>query len=404
MTLKIAVRNIFRQKRRTVLTMLMMIGGFVLAAVSIAWSDGTYSNVINMFTRSQLGHIQIHRHGYLERRSIHKTIDNSAAIGAILDTLKGVQAWAPRMYAAGLASVDVRSSAVRIIGIDPGRENPATRFDRKVTSGSSLAALPSHETVIGTGLATRLGAHVGDDLVIVSQAADGSIANDLYTITGIASSGDRISDQTSVYLHLDDAQQLFVLEDRIHEIAVVAADLNIVDDLTVRILTTLGDSTLEVASWKEFAHSFYYAMRADQKGACIMLFVVMLVVAVGVLNTVLMAVLERRREYGVLRAIGTAPMRIFRLVILEVMIMALFSLVIGSGVAYAINYGLSVRGISLPQAFTYGGIEFTSMYTEINLRSFYLPAICVLLTAGIVSLFPAARAARIQPAKAMRSH
>jgi ABC-type lipoprotein release transport system permease subunit len=404
MTLKIAFRNIFRQRRRTVLTMLTMIGGFSLAAVSIGWSDGTYSNVINMFTRNQLGHIQIHHQGYLERRSIHKTIDNYNLVGAELDTLNGVVAWSPRMYAAGLASVGEKSSAARIIGVDPAKESRATRFDRKVIGGSSFAPAPSNQAILGEGLATRLEADVGDELVVVSQAADGSIANDLYTVIGISSGGDRISDQTSLYLHLDDAQELFVLDDRIHEIAVVAHDLDIVDDLTRKIQVALHDSALEAASWKEFAHSFYTAMKADQQGAWIMLLVIMLVVAVGVLNTVLMTVLERRREYGVLRAIGTAPAQVFRLVLLEVLIMAAFSLIIGSGVAYVVNYILSIYGIELPHAFTYGGIEFTAMYAEINWRSFYLPAACVLFTAAVVSVFPAARAARIRPAKAMRLH
>jgi putative ABC transport system permease protein len=404
MTLKMAFRNIFRQKRRTVLTMLTMVGGFTLAAISIAWSDGTYSNVINMFTRNQLGHIQIHRRGYLERRSIHKTIDDYGAIGNMLDTLKGVEAWAPRVYAAGLASVADKSTAAQIVGIDPARENRATRFDRKITRGSSLTDQPSHEAVLGTGLAARLEAEVGDELVIVSQAADGSIANDLYTVVGIASSGGGIAEQTNLYLHLVEAQQLFVLDSRIHEIAVVATDLDKVDDLTEKIQAGLDNPALKVASWKEFAHSFYTAMKADQQGAWIMLFVIMLVVAVGVLNTVLMTVLERRREYGVLRAIGTAPAQVFRLVLVEVVIMALFSLVIGSGIAYVVNYVLSIHGIEMPQSFTYGGIEFTTMYTEINSRSFYMPAVAVLLTALIVSLFPAARAAQIEPAKAMRLH
>lgn len=404
MTLKIALRNIFRQKRRSVLTISTMVGGFVLAAISIAWSDGTYSNVINMFTRNQLGHIQIHHHDYLERRSIHKTIDSVHAVASALDTLDGIQAWTPRVYAAGLASVGDKSSAARIIGIEPESESRATRFDRKITDGSTMAAEPSHQAVLGNGLATRLDATVGDSLVIVSQAADGSIANDIYEIVGIASTGDRMTDQTSLYLHIADAQQLFVLGDRIHEIAVIAADLDDVDDLTENIQAALNSTTLDAASWTEFAHSFYIAMKADQQGAWIMLFVIMLVVAVGVLNTVLMTVLERRREYGVLRAIGTAPNQVFTLVILEVMIMAMMSLAIGAGLAYLANYALSIHGIDMPQAFTYGGVEFKTMYTEINLRSFYLPALAVALSAAIVSIVPATRAAHIEPAKAMRLH
>ena len=135
-----------------------------------------------------------------------------------------------------------------------------------------------------------------------------------------------------------------------------------------------------------------------------MLFVIVLVVAVGVLNTVLMSVLERRREYGVLRAVGTGPGQVFRMVVMEVMIMAVVSMILGSIVAYIVNYQISIEGIELPTAFTYGGVTFDRIFTIINARSFYIPAVCIILTAVVASLLPAVMAARIAPARAMRTH
>jgi putative ABC transport system permease protein len=135
----------------------------------------------------------------------------------------------------------------------------------------------------------------------------------------------------------------------------------------------------------------------------VMLMIIIFMVAVAVLNTVLMSVLERTREYGVLRALGTAPGQVFRLVVIEVLIMAVAGVIIGCGFAYVINGALSVQGITLPQTLSYGGVDFTKMYTEINARSFYLPAASVLISALIVSIFPALKAARIAPAKAMRT-
>jgi ABC-type antimicrobial peptide transport system permease subunit len=145
-------------------------------------------------------------------------------------------------------------------------------------------------------------------------------------------------------------------------------------------------------------------MLADQQGTWIMLAIIIVVVAVGVLNTVLMTVLERRREYGVLRALGTAPIQIFQLVLQEVAIMAVIGIIIGAVISLVVNYWLSLRGFYMGQSFTYGGMEFSHMYTEINARSFYIPGICVLISAFIVSLFPAVKAARVPPARAMRMH
>jgi putative ABC transport system permease protein len=151
------------------------------------------------------------------------------------------------------------------------------------------------------------------------------------------------------------------------------------------------------------AKSFYRSMQLDKDSMWVMLLIIIFMVAVAVLNTVLMSVLERTREYGVLRAMGTAPGQVFRLVIIEVLIMAAVGVIIGCGFAYIINSALSVQGIPMPESLSYGGVDFTRMYTEINARSFYLPAISVMFSAFIVSLFPALKAARIAPAKAMRT-
>lgn len=130
MLLKIAFRNVLRQKRRTILTALTMCGGFTLAAVSIGWSDGSYSYIIDMFTRNRLGHIQIHGKGYLDRPSLYNTIHDYTAVGEKIESIEGVEAWAPRVFCAGLASVGEKSAGVQIIGIDPEREVTATRFDK----------------------------------------------------------------------------------------------------------------------------------------------------------------------------------------------------------------------------------------------------------------------------------
>lgn len=402
MTLRIAWRNIFRQKRRTVLTMLTMLGGFALSAISIGWADGTYNRIIDMFTRNRLGHVQIHALGYLDKPSLYRNIKAYQTIGETIERIEEVESWAPRFYAAGLASVGDKSLGVRIIGIHPERESAATRFENKLIQGKSLSKKPEQQAILGKGAARTLKANLGDQIVIVSQAADGSIANDLYTLVGIIESGDELQDQSCLYLHLQDAQELFCLEGAIHEIVVIARKLNQVRSLTREIRKALDNPELEVDTWQEFARSFYVAMKADKQGAWVMLFVVILIVAIGVLNTVLMTVLERTREYGVLRAMGTRPIQVVRLVLYETALMACLSVIVGAALSLLVNYLLSQQGIPMPQTFTYGGIEFTHFYSEVNARSFYIPAVTVMICAVLVSFFPAVKAARIEPARAMR--
>jgi putative ABC transport system permease protein len=402
--LKIAFRNLFRQKRRTILTALSMLGGFVLAAIFIGWTDGSYNNIIDMFTRNRLGHIQIHQKDYLDRPSLYKTIDNLPEISRIIEQAKGVDSWTPRLFSAGLASVGEETAAVEIFGVNPKRETLTTQFDKKIVKGKNFSASPSKEAIIGKGLATILSANLNDEVVIVSQAADGSIADDLYTIIGIAESGDDATDRISLYLNLKDAQELLALDGKVHEIAVTVRKLKDAKKVSGRLEKEINNPDLSVDPWQIFARSFYIAMKADKQGDWVMLLVIMIIVAVGVLNTVLMSVLERRREYGVLKAVGTKPSQIIKIVLYEVNILALICIVIGIGVGLLINFFLSTHGITLSTAFTYGGIKFQTLKSEINARSFCIPALTIIFAATVVSLFPAIRAGRTDPARSMRLH
>jgi putative ABC transport system permease protein len=404
LTLKMAFRNIFRQKRRTVFTGLSVVGGFALAAIFIGWADGSYNNIIDQFTRSRLGHIQIHEKTYLDRPSLYKTVDRVAGIGDILDGTEGVESWAPRIYAAGLAAAGEKSAGVQIVGLDPQKEDAATSFERKLIEGRTFTGGRASEVILGKGLAEILQSKIGDEVVVISQAVDGSIANDAYTLIGIAATGDDLSDRVSFFLPLNTAQELLALDGRVHEIAVIIHKLGRVKDIARLLSSRISDPDLSVDPWQVFARSFYQAMKADKAGMWVLLVVIVVIVAVGVLNTVLMSVLERRREYGLLKAVGTKPRQIIRLVLLEVVILSVFSMGVGAGLGLGANFLLSRHGIKFSEGLTYGGMVFDTMKSEINIRSFTIPAVTVIICAVLVSLIPALKAAHTEPAKTMRVH
>jgi putative ABC transport system permease protein len=401
---KMAFRNIFRQKRRTLFTGLSVGGGFALAAIFIGWADGSYDSIINQFTRTRLGQIQIHAAGYLDKPTLYKTIPDPARIEPLLDQTRGVESWAPRVYAAGLASLGDKTAGVQIIGVDPEREERTTRIARMIVRGSPLTGPEARQALVGRGLADILGARPGDDIVLLSQGADGSIAEDQFALAGVVSTGDDVTDRTAFYLPLHTAQDYLVLDDRVHEIAVVIAKLGQARAISAELGAAIGDRTVAVEPWQVFAKSFYQAMKADKAGMWVMLLVIVIIVAVGVLNTVLMAVLERRREYGLLKALGTKPGRIVRLVLLEVLFLSILAGLAGAAVGLGANAVLSRHGIKFGSGLTYGGMVFDTMTSEINLRSFIIPAITVVLCAVVVSLVPAIKAARTEPARTMRMH
>jgi putative ABC transport system permease protein len=401
LTLKLAVRNLLRQGNRTLFTGLSMLVGFVLASFFIGWADGTYDNIIDGFTRNRLGHIQIHRRGYLDDPTLYKTIKDYQTVAAQLNDTRHVDSWTYRIYAAGLIAVGQKSAGGRIIGIDPERENRTTGFADKLVAGSFFSS-SSGQAIVGRNLARLLKAGIGDSLVVVSQAADGSIADDLYEIVGLIDTGDPALNRSVVYLTLADAQELFVLEGQVHEIAVTVDNLNRVEEVTGRLRRSLSGRGLEVLPWQVFAGEFYRAMQADKNGMYLSLVVVVIVVAITILNTVLMSVLERQKEYGVLRAVGTRPGRIVGMVIAETSVLAAASIALGSIIGLLLNLYFSRHGIALPNPIEWGSVQFRYMKGEVNARSFYLPAITVIATSILVCLPPALRAARTEPAATMR--
>jgi ABC-type lipoprotein release transport system permease subunit len=401
LTVKLALRNLLRQKRRTLFTGLSMLVGFVLACVFIGWADGTYNHIIDQFTRNRLGHIQVHNRGYLDKPSLYKTIGEPEKVGSRIAEREAVESWTPRIFSAGLASVGEKSAGAEIIGIDPEREEATTSFSNKVTAGSYFSG-DSGEVLIGKELANILKAEVGDEIAVFTQAADGSIAENAFDIVGFVDTGSPQLNRSAFYLPFSAAQEFLVLYNQAHEIAVTVEDLRQVPAVTEAVREELEGSELAVEPWQEFASDFYRAMQADKNGMYIMLLVVILVVAITILNTILMAVLERQKEYGVMKAVGTRPGQIVKMVVAETAILAVACIVLGSLLGWGLNAYLGQHGVSLGSPIEWGGVQLEYMKGEVNARSFYLPALTVLFTSLIVCLPPALRAARTEPAKTMR--
>ncbi len=420
MLLKLAWRNVFRQKRRTILTLLTMTGGFFLSSLSIGWMDGSYSSIIMFFTNNRTGQIQVHHEGYLEDPSIYSTISDYQMVGAFLDSIPGVRVWTPRIYSgallavrspgAGSGNVFSNSAAASVIGIDPAMEEAATDFSDRILLGEMLTASAADTSYAATGqiilgkeLSIILEASVGDSLVMLSQAADGSSADRMYVIRGIISTGNADIDRNTCYISLADAQILFALEGKVHEIAVMTASLGSVDELTGDISAGLSGRDLETDSWKTFAKEFYNGMKADEAQLKVTIFVIVLVAAMGVLNTILMMVLERRREFGVMKAIGTRPGFIVRMIVLEANIMGIISVIVGSIISTAGLLFLSKHGLVMDPPLDYGGTVFREMIASITPECYWIPAVCVIITASTVSFLPALKAAHTKAAKTLRT-
>ncbi|MDE2888224.1 MAG: ABC transporter permease [Gemmatimonadota bacterium] len=404
MVLRIAFRNCFRQRRRSVLTLAAMAGGFALCSLSIGISDGTYLGLIEAFTRDRTGHIQIHGEGYLDRPTLYNTIDDPDRVGETVESLDVVAAWTPRVYSPVLAAAGNKTTGARIVGVLPGREARTTRLRLQVSAGRFLTGRPGLEVMLGHGLAEALGATTGGEVILIGQAADGSIANDVYRVVGIVGDARDPYQRVALYMHLEEAQRFLELGRRVHEVAVVLADASASERVAGQLEGLLTRGPVEVSPWQVVEKAFYRAMQADLQGMWISLGIINLIVAIGVLNTVLMAIMERTREFGVLRALGTRPAAVFLLILVETALLSVLGALVGGVLGVISNTVLAKHGILYPTPVEYGGYVFDRLISMVSFRSVWIPAVLTFSTAVLVSLIPATRAARVAPARAMRTH
>lgn len=405
LTLKLAYRNILRQRRRSLLTALSMAGGYILFVFSMSLLEGSWSNVVDIFTLDHTGHIQVHKDDYAKRPKIHKTIENPTVVEKTLKNHEDVTGWAPRVYSSALAYGGNKTSIAQIFGIDPELEPTVTRILQKVSAGKYFSAQPNADgyfpAMIGRGLANSLKLDVGGEIVLISSGADGSIANDIFIITAII--GNTTSfDRLGVFLPLTVAQEFLSIGGEVHEFALLARDKHDNEQLAAELQSLMP--SLKVSPWQQIEATFYRTMQSDKQGNYFTMALIVFIVFIGVLNTVLMSVLERTKEFGVLKSIGCRPSELVKLIFIETVMLASISITVGLALILPVIAWFTEVGIKLDISVDMGGVVFDTMKGDLSAYVVFMPMGFMLLTAALISLPPGLRAARIQPRVALGGH
>lgn len=403
MLLKLAWRNIWRNGRRTAITVLALAMG-VTAIVSIhSFREGAHSEIIRGLTKGLVGHMQVHGLGYQESPDTANVVADAAAVEAkILGALPGAQA-EKRVVGAGLAGSGDSATAVMVMGIEP--ESPGARDLFKVEKGRALGPAKAHEVVIGSALADQLHIAPGGELVLVGQGADGSLANDRFAVVGVGDAGGYEANATAVFLPLSEAQSFFALNEGVHQIIVrLPGDQDDLRAPVAALRSTLDAGAVEVMPWNEILPELKGAMDAKAKNQRFIDLIVFFIVSLGVLNTMSMSTFERTREFGVMASLGTRRRRILGMVVLEALLLGLIGFLVGVIASYAILHGI-------------GTIDFSKMGAGGDMMGARMPdalkltmdpgsvagaALTTLLTMLAGGLVPAIRASRLQPIEATR--
>lgn len=414
--LKIAWRNIWRNGKRTGITVAAIALNTAILIASYALMQGMMVDMLDNATRLVAGDAQVHAEGYRLDRSMYKDIPYPKAV---LEAARArdIQA-AARSYGFGLVSSGPKSSGASFWGVDPEVEQKAFELAGEIFQGRYLDEQPSNQVVLGRKLARSLRAEVGSEIVAVVQAADGSLGNDLFTVSGILKTVGEEIDRGAAILHRADFERLFVSGGRVHEIALNAwgrMEPERVAEIAGQAHRQAREAhageadnvrPVVVETWRELMPQL--ANMVDIFDAAVFIFGMFFFLAagLGVMNTMLMATYERVREFGVLKAIGATPWRIMRGVSLEAFVLGLVSTAIGVVVGAAAGLYFQAYGIDLrifgTGNMTFSGIAFDPIWrAAISQKVIVLPVVTMWVMCVLASLYPAGKAARLDPARAM---
>lgn len=406
---RISVRNLGRNMRRTVITALGLAFGYFAVVALIGIDDGIVDEMVRNGTGIVAGQVQIHAPEYLPDRSVYVTIggDSGTDVAALLDTITadpGVAAAAPRVYGGGLVSTGSATAAGTLFGFDPVREPRVARLAASLSAGR-LPRPDERAIVLGTEMARRVHAAVGDTVVVVAPAADGSLGNDLFVVSGIFSSGLADIDNAFALVPLHALQRLMALPPgRVHEIALRIPnpwDAPAVADRLARRLDAAGIPAA-VRPWTVSSPELVDYARLIKASNWIILIVVFGMAIFGVANTMLMATFERRREFALLLALGAAPRGIVRSVLYEALALGFVSL--AAGVAITVPILLWWHRSPPDLSALFGSFTLAGALVRPVLRTNFPPLMAVvagatlLFTALLAAAVPARRAARVPPA------
>jgi putative ABC transport system permease protein len=409
---QLAWRNLWRNRRRTLIAMAAIGLGYAMLLFVACLMAGLRQQMIESGTCLVLSDIEVHAPDYYPDRATYQTLggqkgtDVSSLVAAIAADPR-VQATSPRVYGYGLVSAAHQSAGAEILGVVPDQEQKITVLQTRIVKGSYLTEQLPKGVVMGDTLATTIGVEVGSEIVLLTQAADGSMGNGLYTVAGMFHTGLDAIDQGLVLMSLSSLQRLLRLPPgRIHEIGIKLHDIT--ETTTAAALEGQLSKTLpvRVRAWPELAPELADYVQFNHRVTFILFFIFFLLSVIGIVNTMLLAVIERTRELGMLMAVGMRPVQVVGLILAEAGGLTGASLVLGGALAVPLLWYLQVHGLNLDgnggEVSLAGVVVGHLWYGRQDFTAYTQAALGLAVTALVSALYPALRAARLRPMEALR--
>ncbi|MCY4552981.1 MAG: ABC transporter permease [Candidatus Poribacteria bacterium] len=400
---KLAWRNIFRNKRRTLIAATAI--GIGLAALIFidALMIGMTENMVRTATASFLGDAQIHREGFRDAQEVSLTIQALDAVTEGLAQEGIVEHFTQRTLAPGMITSPASVSAIILVGVHPPTEKFLSKIDDALTEGAYFEADNSRDIVIGAKLAEILEIRLGDRVVVtVAQAESGDLSQEMFRVSGIYHFAGEEMNSGMAFVQIQKAQEMLAIGNAAHEIAIKFTSIAYSQDPTLPFWEAYSEHGNEVLSWTELMSQLTAILEMTKYSKYIMAVILFGVVVFGIINTLFMSLYERMFEFGVLRAVGTRPFGMARVILFEAGALAVVSIALGMLLGFLVTALLSRIGID------YTGIELVGVtmqefiYPTLTVEQFMIYPVWLFVFTIIAGLYPARYAAKMSPADAMR--
>lgn len=393
----------WRNRNRTAITMAAVFFAVILSVLTNSLQDGVFDNLIKNVVSFYSGYIQVHKQGYWDEQILDNTFEGSDQLEAQILQQNNVTAVAPRLESFALASSDSLTKGCMVIGINPEKENSITDLGNKVIKGEYLTE-NDKGVLLAEGLAKRLKLNLSDTLVLIGQGYHGAMAVGKYHIKGILKFGSPDLNDQSLYLSLQSAQELYSAENMLTSYVIGLENADILDPTAASIRGTLGEN-YEAMTWEEMMPEVIQHIRTDKGSMVIIQGVLYMLIGFGIIGTLLMMMVERKYEMGMLVAIGMKKIKLMQLLMIESILTVFSGCILGilasiPIVFYLYRYPIRFKG---EMADVYEEFGFEAIFpTSTDPKIFLTQGMIVLILALVLSLYPIVKIARLNPVTAMK--
>ncbi len=402
--IKIAWRNVWRNKLRSSLVILSIVlgiwAGLFLMAMTLGLNEQRMSGAVDTY----LSHLQVHNPKFKEDHNIKYFIKDKETVINAIKKNKAIKAYAERIIVSGMIANSKGAKGVQLLGVNPEQEKILTTISKNLKGGTYFTKFKKNPAVIGQKLAKKLNLKIKSKIVVTLQDFEGNLTSALFRVEGIFKTNSSVFDESTLFVKANDLNKIVKMKGGIHEIAILGNSISDIEKIQANLKAKITQSKVE--TWSEISPELGYAQ--EMMGSMIFIFmgIVLLALAFSIINTMLMAVLERKKELGMLMAVGLNKKRLFAMISLETIFIVMIATPIGVllsywSIGYFHKYGIDLSSVA-------AGLESLGIgariYTYLPIKLYLNITAMTLVVAFLASIFPARRALKLQPSEAIRSN